>query len=171
MLAWSDAVNHIADYVVKVMTPSGFGTGFLISCSPDGELLGVATAAHVVSHSHSWEEPIRIQHYRSGEVIVLKDEYRAVLMDDRIDTAAIIFARQNIPFPDDTLSLTPEGMHLRVGREIGWVGFPALSPNDMCFFTGRVSAFLEDQTAYLVDGVVINGVSGGPAFTHEEDGT
>jgi hypothetical protein len=51
-----------------------------------------------------------------------------------------------------------------VANEIGWVGFPALSPTDLCFFSGRISAYIEAQRAYLVDGVAINGVSGGPAF-------
>lgn len=44
------------------------------------------------------------------------------------------------------------------------MGFPALSPEDLCLFSGRVSCFLENQRAYLVDGVAVNGVSGGPAF-------
>ncbi len=34
---------------------------------------------------------------------------------------------------------------------------------------GNVSAWLQDESAYLVDGVAINGVSGGPAFVYEED--
>jgi len=32
------------------------------------------------------------------------------------------------------------------------------------FLSGRVSYFLQDEHAYLVDGVAINGVSGGPTF-------
>ena len=39
-------------------------------------------------------------------------------------------------------------------------------PQKLCFFSGRVSAYLAEENAYLVDGVAINGVSGGPAF-HE----
>ena len=31
-------------------------------------------------------------------------------------------------------------------------------------FSGRISAWIESDNAYLVDGVAINGVSGGPAF-------
>ena len=32
------------------------------------------------------------------------------------------------------------------------------------FFSGRVSCFLKTEHAYLIDGVAINGVSGGPTF-------
>jgi hypothetical protein len=55
-------------------------------------------------------------------------------------------------------------MAVRVGVEIGWLGFPAIPEASLCFFTGIVSALVESQNAYLVDGVAINGVSGGPAF-------
>jgi hypothetical protein len=34
----------------------------------------------------------------------------------------------------------------------------------MCFFSGRVSAVRNEGREYLVDGVAINGVSGGPSF-------
>lgn len=60
------------------------------------------------------------------------------------------------------------GKHLKVGNEVGWLGFPAIPRADLCFFGGRVSAYLEDEAAYLVDGVAINGVSGGPAFCFPE---
>jgi len=35
----------------------------------------------------------------------------------------------------------------------------------LCFFSGRVSSYLMEDSLYFVDGVAINGVSGGPAFT------
>lgn len=53
---------------------------------------------------------------------------------------------------------------VRQGIQIGWCGFPAVAPNDLCFFAGHISAHLKDRRSYLVDGVAINGVSGGPAF-------
>jgi hypothetical protein len=59
----------------------------------------------------------------------------------------------------------PEGKIKKVGVELGWVGFPAVSPRSLCFFSGRVSARMRNDKTYLVDGVAINGVSGGPAFS------
>jgi len=56
-------------------------------------------------------------------------------------------------------------MFLKVGNEVGWLGYPAIAgSSQLCFFGGKISAFMGDQQAYLVDGVAINGVSGGPAF-------
>ena len=41
----------------------------------------------------------------------------------------------------------------------------------MCFFSGCISARREERKAYLIDGVSINGVSGGPVFySTETDG-
>lgn len=66
-------------------------------------------------------------------------------------------------FPDSSLTLAPQGKHLTVGNEIGWLGFPAIPAADLCFFSGRISAWSESLGAYFVDGNAINGVSGGPA--------
>jgi hypothetical protein len=143
----------------------------MISLSKDKAICGVATAAHVVGYADSWEQPIRIHHYDSGEVVMLKHEDRAVWVEEVTDAAAIVFVRGEIPFPEQPLRLAPKDMHLRIGNEVGWLGFPAMSPQSLCFFAGRTSSYLEEASAYLVDGVAINGVSGGPAFVLDEDGS
>ena len=43
-------------------------------------------------------------------------------------------------------------------------------PMKACFFYGHISAYVEEEELYLVDGVAINGVSGGPVFVIEESG-
>ena len=57
-----------------------------------------------------------------------------------------------------------------VGVELGWLGFPVFAPDKLCFFSGRVSNLDTESKQYLVDGVAVNGVSGGPAFyiRHED---
>ena len=50
------------------------------------------------------------------------------------------------------------------GTAIGWLGYPGLVFPELCFFHGVVSGHLETPPVYLIDGVAINGVSGGPAF-------
>ena len=70
----------------------------------------------------------------------------------------------DFPFPEEPLPLEPEGKPLPVGDEVAWLGYPAVPGASLCFFSGRISAFREEESAYLVDGVAINGVSGGPAF-------
>ena len=44
-----------------------------------------------------------------------------------------------------------------------------MAPNDLCFFTGHVSSWLANEESYLIDGVAINGVSGGPAFSNDPE--
>lgn len=159
---WSDAVEIIQPHVVRISTPRGSGTGFLISNSKNKAVAGVATAAHVVDHAHYWEEPIRIDHVTKS--IVVHPQERAIFLDSARDTAAILFHRAELPLPPEPLPLAPKGMFLKVGNQIGWLGFPAIPVANLCFFNGNISAWIDDHGAYLVDGVAINGVSGGPAF-------
>lgn len=163
-LTWSQAVEIIEPYVVRISTPQGSGTGFLISNGRHHAVCGIATAAHVVDHAHYWEEPMRIDHVSSGKSIVVRRQERAVFLNQGRDTAAILFNRGDLPVPSDPLPRVPKDMFLKVGNKIGWLGFPAIPAASLCFFSGDISAWLQAQTAYLVDGVAINGVSGGPAF-------
>lgn len=168
-LDWSDAVKQVEPHVVRIMTPEGSGSGFLTSVSADGETIAIATAAHVVNHAHYWEQPLRIEHKSSGKTVLLRSADRAIFPDSTKDTAAIVFRKGELPFPANPLGLSPEGKFLLVGNEIGWLGFPAVAPGDLCFFTGRVSHYRQNSKEYLVDGVAINGVSGGPAFWNGGD--
>jgi hypothetical protein len=166
-LAWQEAIENITPYVVKILTPYGSGTGFMISHGKNKNICGIATASHVVEQAHYWEQPIRIIHQKSGQSILLRSYQRAIVTEDKFDSAAIIFNREQspIPLPIENLHLIEEGRFLKLGNEIGWLGFPALLNTDnLCFFSGRVSCWLQSDHAYLVDGVAINGVSGGPAF-------
>ena len=158
------AIDTLLPHVVRIMTPSGSGTGFLVSASEDGAMCAIATAAHVVSTGHYWEQPIRITHQQSGKTVLLRSTERAILLEEANDTAAVLFSNTELPLPQQPLDLAPEGKSLKVGNEIGWLGFPAVAPAELCFFSGRVSATRNSSREYLVDGVAINGVSGGPAF-------
>lgn len=163
-ITWFEAVDIIRPHVVRIATPRVNGTGFLLSHSEGGGISGVATAAHVVDHAHYWEEPIRIDHPSSNQSLLVRHPNRAILLNQSRDIAAILFRPSNISFPANTLPLAPQDKFLRVGSDLGWLGFPAISTENLCFFGGRVSAWIQNEEAYLVDGVTINGVSGGPAF-------
>jgi hypothetical protein len=163
-LDWNAAIELVQPHIVRITTPRGSGTGFLVSATADGSMCAVATAAHVVAHAHYWEQPLRITHRDSGNTLLLRAAQRAVFLQEADDTAAVIFSKGDLPLPGQPLALAPEGKHLKFGNEIGWLGFPAVAPAEMCFFSGRVSAVRNEGREYLVDGVAINGVSGGPAF-------
>jgi len=163
-LEWQEGVDAIKPHVVRVSTPRGTGTGFLLSYLRNRRFCAIATAAHVVDHAHYWEQPIKIEHISSGKTVLLRPSDRAIFLDEARDTAAIAFSKEALPLPDEPIELFFEGKYLRVGNEVGWVGFPAVSARHLCFFTGHVSHFIEEEHAYLVDGVAINGVSGGPTI-------
>ena len=166
--AWQEAVEALRPYVVKIGTPDHDGTGFLFAFAGGGAICGIATAAHALAHAHAWEQPIRLEHTASGTVRLLHPNERGIVIDEANDTAALVVLRDDLPLPTTLLPTTPEGTTFRVGVEIGWVGYPAVARDQLCFFSGRISAWLEAKGAYLVDGVGISGVSGGPAFRVEE---
>lgn len=161
---WHQVVEKLTPYVVRIWTPQGSGTGFVVSNSQTTSLCAVATADHVINHAHYWEEPIRIEHQSSGKTVLLRPAQRAINNSPHADTAAIVFERADLDLPTASLPLTPKYQHFKSGVEIGWLGYPAIPRASLCFFSGRISAWLEEEAAYLVDGVAINGVSGGPAF-------
>jgi hypothetical protein len=161
---WQAIVKVLEPYVVRLSTPGGWGTGFLLGRSQDATLLGIATAAHVVQHAHMWENPIRVDRVSNGETRLLRQQDRAISVDAAHDTAVIVTTNSGLTLPTAALSLAPKGKHLNVGNELGWLGFPAIPSASLCFFSGRISAWVETLEGYLVDGNAINGVSGGPAF-------
>ena len=166
---WHEAVKAVQPYVFRISTPDGFGTGFVVSRRKRAPLVAIATAAHVVRHAHYWEEPIRLYHPASGKTVLLHSDDRAINLSPNLDTASLTFAGLESDLPDDPLPLIRAGYHLKPGVEIGWIGFPAIPRAEVCFFSGRVSAYLDEDSEYLVDGVAINGVSGGPAFCPDVD--
>ncbi|MGD9110577.1 MAG: hypothetical protein PVG93_06510 [Phycisphaerales bacterium] len=169
-LDFIEAIDKVEPYVVRISTPGAMGTGFLFAQSKNQDMVGIATAAHVINYAYLWEQPIRIQHYKSGKTMILREQNRAILLAENLDTAAIVCQSKDTPFPKSDPILSPEGKYLKTTTEIAWIGFPAISQDNLCFFSGRISTFIESQRAYLVDGVAINGVSGGPAFWTEPEG-
>lgn len=162
---WYVAFQRIEPYVVKITTPTASGTGFLAAVSKNKQLLGIATAAHVIDYPHFWEQPIRIEHFQSGKSVFLNHADRFIETNAMNDTGSIVLRRGELPIPDSTLPVIPEDKVLKVGVDVGWVGFPVIAPNNLCFFSGSISSWMDGGGFYFVDGVAINGVSGGPAFS------
>ncbi|MDG4583649.1 MAG: serine protease [Candidatus Competibacter sp.] len=169
---WDQVVKKVTPHIVKIETPDGHGTGFLAMYNHDKTWCGIATAAHVVSHADEWQQPIKIRHNGSKEPQFLKADERVIFIDWATDSAVILFFKCDLQLPELPITLFPVGAPLDIGAEIGWLGFPAIEPFTLCFFSGTVSARQEFRNAYLVDGVAINGVSGGPVvYSTEADGT
>ena len=89
---WDRAINVISPHVVKISTPTGYGTGFLSFYNHDGKWCGIATAAHVVSHADEWQQPIRITHPHSKTAAFKTEPERVIMLDHRTDSERSCFA-------------------------------------------------------------------------------
>jgi len=165
---WNAVVNKVLPYIFKIETPDGFGTGFLCLYNQDKTICGIATANHVIDHADDWQQPIRLVHHLSGEELFIKESDRVIYQDLRRDSAVILFSVSEFDLPKETIPLFPSDKSIDLGVDIGWLGFPSIDPYTACFFCGNVSAHKNRQNAYLIDGVAINGVSGGPVMYRDD---
>lgn len=163
---WNEIVKKITPYIVKIESPGGHGTGFLCLYNEDRSYCGIATACHVVDEADRWQQPVRIYHYTSEEIAFLQEADRIIFADRNRDSAVILVPSGKLKLPEDLVPLRPIKDSLLIGDEVAWLGYPAIGRNSdtLCFFSGNVSARNESQHAYLIDGVAINGVSGGPVL-------
>ena len=163
-MSWDQAIKLVTPHVVRIATPSGYGTGFLTFYNAANTWCAIATAAHVVAHADEWQQPIRVDHQHSDTTVFLPQGDRIIFVDHRNDSAVILFVKGPLKLPEVPIPLMPLNEPCSLGAEIGWLGYPTIEPFTLCFFAGPVSARLENRRAYLIDGVAINGVSGGPVF-------
>ena len=161
---WAIPVRNLKDYVVRIETPNGHGTGFVVPTPAGDTTRCVVTAWHVINHASEWNEPIKINHLSSKKCVFLRPDQRRINPAPGRDQALIHFSASELPFPEVNLSFSETDTHYVEGVEVGWLGYPAVAPATQCFFCGHISAYIEDTEEYFVDGVAINGVSGGPAF-------
>lgn len=159
-MEWSKAVQIVNQHVVKIETPSGHGTGFLAFYNYDKTWCGIATANHVVAYADDWQLPIRIANEASTRFLTPSD--RVIYKSAATDTAVVLFLVDQLQLPESPIALTPMSKPVDIGGDVGWLGYPAIEPNALCFFSGKISA--AGTGLYLIDGVAINGVSGGPVF-------
>jgi len=170
--SWSDVVNVVSPHVVRVETPQSSGTGFLLWQSAKIDLCAVATAAHVVEYARYWNEPLLLHHPDTRKHVELRLHRSHIYTDKNSDTAAIFIKKDALPLPERPLNLADNDDPLPPGADVGWLGFPSVALQTLCFFSGRVSAWVSQGRHYLVDGVAINGVSGGPGLCRSrEDGS
>jgi hypothetical protein len=161
---WEASINIVRKHVVRIETPTGYGTGFLAFYNFDAAWCGIATAAHVVSHADEWQQPIRIRNELSAGAKFLNATDRIIFLDHSNDSAVVLFVKGDFQLPEIPIGLMPPGQPDSIGIDVGWLGFPNIEPNTLCFFAGTLSARQEARKGYLIDGVAINGVSGGPVF-------
>lgn len=163
-MEWHEAVAALRPHVVRISTPEGTGTGWLLSRGSATRTCAIATAAHVLQQAHDWDQPIKISDAASKQSVMLRAPDRAIFIDSERDTACVVFSPGQFPLPSAPLTLSAKDRYTKVGVEIGWLGFPAIPGAGLSFFSGRISSWQHPTGTYFVDGVAISGVSGGPAF-------
>ena len=159
---WREAVEAIEPSVIRVLTPYGSGSGFLAARSREGNLVGIATAARVIAAAHFSQQTIRLQYGGSTNKLPLSPADRAVLLDPGQDTAVIVAPGSTVPLPDLALPIAPGQAPLKPGTDIAWMGYPSIPDSGLCCFGGEVTGWI--RGCYLVSGIPISGMVGGPAF-------
>ena len=169
-LRWDQVVDRASKCVFHIRAGRSAGTAFLVALARNekgGSYATLATAWHVVEGLPGSADDLELAS-ATGEQ-VCDSAVDAIgfypLGDPRHDTALIVCAT---PTPlvqeKDLLPLFPYDSRLAQGAEIGWLGFPGITEPELCFFSGHISGYLNDPASYLVGGVAVNGVSGGPAL-------
>jgi hypothetical protein len=161
---WSECQNKVLPFVFLIETPDGSGSGVFYAYNRDKSMIAIATAAHVIEHAEDWKLPIKLRQHTTGKSRFLKDSERVVFLDRRRDSASIIIANDGFDLPETPLSMMAADKYMPIGSEVGWLGYPGIAQPHLCFFTGPISSFIQGEDSYLIDGVAINGVSGGPVF-------
>lgn len=170
---WVEAVKKVSRSVFRVEAGKAGGTGFAISTGQDKAgttyALMVATAYHVV---RDCGPDSSIQLFSAdGRWVIDRKQFEINVGRPNPDEydIALIYVQSKTRFfdPHDVLPLLPKDFLGAIGADLGWLGYPSVVWPQLCFFRGSLSAYQPNPPSYLVDGVAINGVSGGPAFNEQ----
>lgn len=164
---WADAVEKVSEVTYRIYTDHSMGTGFLFMVGKGTESFYAAlvTAWHVVKDTETGTS-IKICDKNGNEIVRSHNDNISVIeIGETTDSAIIIIKSSTEIFKKDyLLPILPVESQLKTGVEIGWMGYPGIVEPELCFFHGYISGTLKKPAVYLVDGVAINGVSGGPVF-------
>lgn len=149
--------NGAVDYVAVLADLKARRAALDAAISGIELVLGQSPSAGVASF-------VKIRNGQSQTPRLLPANERVIFMDYETDSAIILFFKGDLKLPEVPIALLPVGEVLSVGLDAGWIGYPVIQQFTLCFFSGTVSARLDARKAYLIDGVAINGVSGGPVI-------
>jgi Trypsin-like peptidase domain len=166
-LPWYEVAERVGRATFRLYTDKSMGTGFLLLAGsrPEQHIAVLATAYHVVDDVVTGTT-MRVCDQTGREVVRSAEGNIAITeIGNDLDCALLIVTSKTRLFSEDLLlPILPTDAQLRRGAEIGWMGYPGIVEPELCFFQGHVAGMLRDPPVYLVDGIAINGVSGGPVF-------
>lgn len=168
---WPTAIQKMMNNVVKVsICGNGHGSGVIVP--PPKNAPGnccILTAFHVIRKAQETGATIEITLSDSKTKFLLHSLQRYIFEQKQRDQALIIFSSNQKLGDISTYELPKHPGYYAPGTEFGWLGWPglAIANQTVCFCRGVVSAYLQKEDAYLVDGSSIHGNSGGPVFCCE----
>lgn len=170
-MPWDKVVDLVERAVFQIWAEGSTGTCFLISVGKqhqsNSDNYMFATAWHVVEKIAGSEQSIFLSSSDGKSIYeTAAGSYGIFRLGSEVfDTAGIwLKSPAKIVSQEDLLPILGYQWQMARGTEIGWVGFPGIAGGNLCFFRGVVSGYYDSPPTYLVDGVAVNGVSGGPAF-------
>jgi len=140
MQQWHQSIGAVEPSILKIETPQGHGTGFLCAYNEDKTWTAIATAHHVVMEADKWQLPIRIHNIASGKTLLLHEADRVILIDALKDSAVILITEakaKSLNLPEEPVGFISSGQRLKVGVEIGWLGYPGIGADALAFSVGR----------------------------------
>jgi Trypsin-like peptidase domain len=173
-LDWDEVVDRVTPIVFRVYAGRSAGTAFVVSLGTEkATLLNcaiLATADHVLATSVDTADKVRlVSADRQKTFDADVDEMRIQPLGERIHDTMLILLKSKKPIleQEKLLPMLQWDLVMPKGSPIGWMGYPGMMEPELCFFHGHVSGFVNDPPTYLIDGVAISGVSGGPAFNNK----
>lgn len=169
VLEWAEVIRRLQPLVLQVRAGSALGTGFIVAVTgakDKGLHTMVVTAWHVVQDVAQSELPLELLREDGTSVSTLTSGPVTIqpVGPPACDSALVCVPTRSPMIQAEQLHPLPLATMLPRGAEVGWLGYPGLVFPELCFFHGVVSGHMEQPPLYLVDGVAINGVSGGPVF-------
>lgn len=169
---YEEAYKEMSNCILKIETPNGYGTGFI--GFDNDSYIGIATAYHVVKSAHIEQYPIKITHYNSQKSLWILPGCYNTVNNEEADSSFIFIEKRFINFSDICI-IPPKFLNyednINIGCNTCWLGFPNITPNVLCIFSGIISSIVTlGGDLYIIDGVSIHGVSGGPVVVLTDDG-
>jgi hypothetical protein len=127
----------------------------------------LATADHVLAASVDTAEKVRLVSADRQKVFDADmDEIRVQPLGSKAHDTMLVLLKSKKPIleQEKLLPMLRWDLVMPKGAPIGWMGYPGITEPELCFFHVHVSGFVNEPPTYLIDGVAVNGVSGGPAF-------
>ena len=159
------------------------GTGFLVrmgTLEGYGKFAVVATAHHNVAEAMQARAEVLLYNESSGTSFTASPQSYEIAQAGDLDVAFCTIFNENLPnLP--VMESGPDQQWLKGGADVYWMGYPGLVEQyakkpTACVFAGICSGRFAVQrskapgsppmqTMYVLDGTVLPGCSGGPAFT------